>query len=327
MKKPITTDIRLKEVNLSDNIYIFTFEPYISPMIESIREIGLIHPPILERVSPRPEYRIVSGFKRILSLSHLKKDLFEAQVYVTDTYPPKLDLFLLNLFDNLSIRDLNVIEKSIILNKLMYTFQVSEQEVTAKYLPLLDFGAHKKMLNMLLPLIRLEDNIRISLLEDFISPELANQLLIHTPQDRQAIFKLISALRLGKNQQKEFMRLITDISAIQNKSSAEIIQHELIQSILNETNLTVTQKANKIKDMLRKQRFPTLTSVEESFNHLKKELKLPPEIIFRAAPFFENENYSLEINFKNQTEFDTALTTLNKISMSKKLTRLETIFL
>jgi ParB-like chromosome segregation protein Spo0J len=131
MKKEIIT---IKNIDLSDRIYIFTFEPIISQMVRSVREIGLINPPILEQISDQPIYRIVSGLKRILALKHLKKESTDAYIFTTENKQPNLNLFLMNFYENISIRSLNLIEKSIFLNKLLTKFEVSREKIINDYL-------------------------------------------------------------------------------------------------------------------------------------------------------------------------------------------------
>ena len=325
MDNTSTTQINTNEIDFRDRTYIFTFEPLMSQMVQSIKNIGLINPPVLAQISDRPSYRIISGLKRILALIHLKVETFSALVYQDVIDRPNLDFFLMNFYENISIRELNPIEKSLVLNKLLFTFKISQGEIQTKYLPLMRLGTNRKMLELYLPLIQLEDNLKIAVVEEFFSPDLAVRILNYSPQDRQAIYELFSTLKLGKNRQKEFLRLVDDIANIVDKSIAEVINQRLIQSTLNDEKLTISLKVNKVRDIFRKLRFPIFSQAEEKFNQLKKEFKLPPNILFRPPPFFENDKYSIKIMFRNQTEFDAALQILTTITENKKLKKLESL--
>jgi hypothetical protein len=292
-------------------------------MTQSIKTIGLINPPVLARKSEQPPYRIVSGLKRILALIHLKIDTFPAHIIEETSDGPDVDLFMLNFYENISTRELNPIEKSTVLNELISTYRKTEEVIAKHYLPLMQLGTNPKILDLYLPLIRLEDNLKIAVIEDFFSPELAVTLLRFSHLDRQKMYELFCALRLGKNRQKEFVRLLDDVSHILDKPIAEIVEQPAIQEILNNEKLTVPLRASGIKSLLTKLRYPRLTLSEEKFNQLKKDLKLPPHIILRASPNFEDDKYSLEIIFRNQTEFESALKILEKISHSKRLSQLE----
>jgi len=319
------TQINVSEVDFSDRTYIFTFEPLMSQMVQSIRNIGLINLPILAQISSQPKYRIVSGLKRILALIHLRRTTFKAYVLHDIEDNPSLNLFLMNFYENLSIRSLNPIEISIILNKLITIYHVPEQEIVSTYLPLMQLGSHKKVLDMHLPLIKLEDNLKIGVVENFLSQELAVQLLDYTHDERQAVFELFSSLKLGKNRQKEFLRLLSDISHIVQRPLHEIIHQRLIQRILNSEKLTPPVKINKIRDLFRKMRYPIYSEAEEKFNQIIKELKLPPQIVLRHSPYFETDKYFLEIAFRNQKEFNNAQKIISKIAADNKLDKLESL--
>lgn len=322
MKK---TTISIKDIDLSDRTYIFTFEPIISQMVRSVREIGLINPPILEQVSDQPKYRVVSGLKRILALKHLNRESTDAYIATNQNSEPSLDLFLINFYENISIRGLNVIEKSIFLNKLLTKFKVTREMIIYDYLKLIEYGSNEKVLDILLPLINLEDNLKCAVVEDFLSADFAVSLLKYSHDDREAIYEFYSHLKLGKNRQKEFLRLLEDIAHIQERSIYDIIHDPAIVSILKDEILTVSQKVSKVRDVLRKLRFPKFVKAEETFSDIKKQLKLPPSIIMRPPPYFENDKFSIEIVFKNQAEFDSALKKLNNISDNKMLNQLDSL--
>ena len=103
MKKTLR-QVNYHDIDLSDRRYVFTFEPLISPMTQSIKTIGLINPPVLARKSEQPPYRIVSGLKRILALIHLKIDTFPAHIIEETSDGPDVDLFMLNFYENISTR-------------------------------------------------------------------------------------------------------------------------------------------------------------------------------------------------------------------------------
>ncbi len=317
--------ISIKNIDLSDRTYIFTFEPIISQMVRSVREIGLINPPILEQISDQSAYRIVSGLKRILALKHLKMETTDAFIFTSNNNKPRLDLFLLNFYENISIRGLNLIEKSIFLNKLILKYNVSHATIINDYLKLIEHGSNEKVLDILLPLIKLEDNLKCAVVEDFLSADFAVALLKYSHDDREAIYEFYSQLKLGKNRQKEFLRLLDDIAHIQERSIYDIINDPVIVSILNDEILTVSQKVSRIRDVLRKMRFPEFVKADETFSEIKKQLKLPPSVILRPPPYFENDKFSIEVVFRNQTEFDNALKILNTISYNKSLNQLDSL--
>lgn len=322
MNKPVHKEVHFSQIDFDDQSYIFTFEPLLSPLISSIKKIGLINPPILEQTSDN-SYRIVTGLKRILALGQLKIDQFPAQIYHSPTPVPSLDLFLINFYENLGTRTINEIEKSIILHKLIHLFQVQEDRVIAEFLPLLNSGSNKAVLDRYLKLVYLEDTVRISIVEDFISIDNALALLELSRLERQSVFDLFQRLQLGKNNQKALWRLLDEISKINDQSLEQILKHTEIQDVLSNEKITSPRKIEHIKEVLKRMRYPQFSRVENDFQNIKKDLKLPPQIILRPPPFFEGEKYSIEFSFKNQAEFKKRIEILAAIAEGNKLAELE----
>ncbi|MEE4312533.1 MAG: ParB N-terminal domain-containing protein [candidate division KSB1 bacterium] len=319
------TNVVIHDIDLADRTYVFTFEPYLTMMIESIKKTGLLHPPVLALKSNKPVYRIISGLKRILALAHLKVTTVEAVVVDEVDADPDLDRFLMNFYDNVSTRDINPIEKSFVLNILKDRFNLDDKTILDQFCPMLGLGSNPKVLDNYLPLCQMEDNLKIAVVEEFISPEMCAGLSRYSSKDRCAFLSLFYALRLGKNRQKEFIRLITDISMIEDKEMSEVIGQEKVQLILGDEGRNLNARLIGVKDILRQQRYPKFMDAETKFNQLKKELKLPPQISVNPPPFFESDKYSIRFEFKDQTEFDNVMKILGRISEGGRLKKLDTL--
>ena len=322
MKKNNFIEVNIDHIDFSDQSYIFTFEPGMSQLIASIKNAGIISPPILEYKTDRA-YRIVSGSKRIRALVQLKIKKFTARVFYSKNKKPTLDIFLLNLYENIGTRELNIVEKTNVIFKLINLFNLPKEEVIKKYLPLLEIGTNPKIINRYLPLIYLEDSIKKAVAEEFISIEIAHSFMNVSKKERLKIFNLFNQLKLGKNRQREFMCLIQDIKAISRQTIDQILENENIKNIIQDQKFTSSVKINRIKDVLKKLRYPNYTKIEQEFKQLKRELKLPPNIMLRAPAFFESEKYSLEMSFKNQNEFSKLVDQLKSIADLGKLSKLE----
>jgi len=324
MNKSKEMKIHLDQIDVNDRSYIFTFELPLSQLINSIKNIGILHSPILEQKN-NGTFRIVSGLKRILALRHLKIDQISSQVYYSTSQEPTLELFLLNFYENIGTRHLNEIEKSMVLYKLIELFHVSEDRVISEFLPLLELGSNEVVLSRYLKLVKLEDNIKIAIVEDFISIDNAVALLERSQIERRTIFNLFHQLKSGKNRQKELLRLLQELSEINAQSIDQILQNNEIQDVLANNKITLPQKAERIKEVLMKMRYPLFTKIEKDFQNLKKDLKLPPNIILRPPPFFEGDKYTIEFSFKNQSEFKKFTGILSSIADQNCLAKLESL--
>jgi len=73
----------------------FGFDPM--PLVESIKRIGLINPPIVIKDSQKG-FNVVSGYRRIKALKHLNKKKVSC-IDLSDSGLPQEELFFLNLHD------------------------------------------------------------------------------------------------------------------------------------------------------------------------------------------------------------------------------------
>lgn len=317
MNDPILKNVPMNQIDLSDRCYIFTFEPPISEMVDSIKQIGLLNPPILEQIGPAA-YRIVAGLRRIIALRHLGKSDLDARVFSGDKSSPDVNLFLLNLYENFANRKFNVIEKANILDRFIYLFKKSKTEVMEEYFLMLELGANELVLERYLRLVKSEDYLKLALFSEEMSMETVLTLMEMRADERKYIFHFIQKLKLGKNNQKEFIRLLHDIAKMNETTITEILDQPAIQKILEDEKFTLPVRAHRIKEILKQKRYPRLSEVGNRFTVLKKALKLPPAVNLRSSPFFEGDKYFVEFSFRNKTEFDRVLRHLNTIADSRE---------
>ena len=109
-------------------------------------------------------------------------------------------------------------------------------------------------------------------------------------------------VNLSTSKQAEIIESCCDISKRDQLLISEIIGEKEITEALSRDELTLSQKGDRIRLILRKKRFPVLTGLEDRFLNLKKKLGLPKNIRFESPPSFEGDVYSLQINFRNFEE-------------------------
>ena len=317
-------EINIDQVDFYDVNYVFTFAADNSSLISSIKQQGIINPPILQQKENK-KYLIVCGSKRIGALKQLQVKKFTVKILKLNNGNPTLDFFLINLYDNIGSRELNQIEKADIISKLINLYKQSRDVIAKTYLPLLGLGTNPKVIDRYLPLNNLESQIKKAIANESISIDVAHFLATVSPEERLKIFDLFDYLKLGRNRQKEFIRLLQEIKIISNKSIIGILDEENIQNIIQDHKLTSAVKINRIKKALKNLRYPVCSKVEEEFKQIKKYLKLPPNLVLHAPPFFESKKYSMEITFKNQAEFTKLAELLKLIAESEKLSNLENL--
>ncbi|GAG35175.1 unnamed protein product, partial [marine sediment metagenome] len=99
--------ISISEIDTKDDTCNLSLRTDPDAVIDSIRAVGLINPPVL-RQRQDLKYQIVCGFSRVMACKTLGWHEIKARVLLGD--PSELDLLKLAIWDNRSHRTLNVIE-------------------------------------------------------------------------------------------------------------------------------------------------------------------------------------------------------------------------
>jgi ParB family chromosome partitioning protein len=307
--------IPLQQIDLSDDTFSINYLPDLQKLRSSIGEIGLIQPVLLKK--KLDGYQIICGFRRISVMKELEKTEIESRVF-EEKEMDEFQLFSLSLHENLTTRGFNTVEKAIALNKLIHLFQIDPVAVTQTFLPLLSLEPNEKILNTYLSLAQMEDEIKTYVLKEEVSRSNIRRLSALTPDDRMAIFSLISRLKLGENRLREVLTLLEEIARRNQCKEKDIVQRSEIQAILSQKELTPSQKTERIKKVLADLRYPKLNQMEKAFEKKRKDLNLPSNILLHHPPFFEGKRLKIEFQFETTDEYQAILKSLSSLSDKKE---------
>ncbi|CRX38920.1 ParB/RepB/Spo0J family partition protein [Estrella lausannensis] len=132
----------------------------------SIREIGLIHPPVV-RLSQDGSYELISGERRFRAYSLLGKETIPVIVKSFDDKTAAIG----SLVENIQRVDLNPIEVAVGIKRLMEEFQLSQQDVSLK------IGKERSTVSNYLRILQLPVSIRDSLQRNTITMGHAKAIL------------------------------------------------------------------------------------------------------------------------------------------------------
>ena len=311
--------ISIRDIDIEDREFLITFPLRSDGLINSIKEIGVVSPIILRDMQDR--YQIISGFKRVFACRESDIESIKAIVYSKNELTDK-EAFYFNLYENLTLRPFNIVEKAMILNKLFKRIKINKKEYKKKFLPLLGIDLNKKQLKDFFCLLDLDKKIKTYFVEKNISLKNILQWVRFTKKEQQDLFRFISPLRLNSNKLREVLLFLEEICQRDKISVKDIIDCIEIQDVLNNKNITASQKSSKIRDILKRKRFPQLTSMEKSFANTIKDLKLPKGIIFRPPEYFEEKEFSIEFKIKNKEELKRISGELLNVSEKEKISKL-----
>ena len=308
--------LSLEKINLNIGPYTMSFDFDSWPLMESIKRVGLINCPILIK-EDKPVFTIIAGFRRIQALKDLDITSIPCCILPENCLNP-LDCLLLNLYENLAIREFNDIEKGMILLRLSQFF--SDKEILKDYMPMLGLPSNEKDLELYKALVDiLEKDIKKALVQKRLTLQTAKLLLkLHT-EARQAICKLLLKLNLSLNNQKQLIDTLHDISLNEDIAISDIIDTPDIARIYLDVNLNVPQKGRAVLAYLRSRRYPILTKAETVFKKNIARLKLPKGSTLSAPQYFEASNFRLEILFEDGNDLTEKLARLSALKDLRNL--------
>lgn len=298
--------ILLEDINLKDER--FRILHFCSPdqLTQSIREVGLIYPPV---VTPRNGLLVpVTGWKRIFACKQLL--LSPIPVFVSGE-TDDLKTFRMALFENLAIRKFDLIERAEIVNRLK-KFGENKKRIMKEYFPLFGIPPIHDSYDLYTKISRMNRKEKRLVSEKEIALPVVEQLIQLSSKERALFFPLI--VILSRNKQREMLELAREISLKKEKPIQEIFYSDEMQNVLLNEKYSPLQKADRVRLLLKKQRFPRLLSQERFFESSKKKLGWPQDIDLFPTPNFEDNEVHIKFSFTGKKDYLTKLSSLRRMA-------------
>jgi len=306
--------LSLAKINLEDERFRTSFHPDLDRLILSIKKVGLLSPPLVCRGDKG--FILVSGWKRVLACRDLGLPAIGALVTGEKN---GLRLFLLGLYENLATREIGLAEKAEVLSKLL-KFGVEKKTLLRSYLPLLSLPATAAHLEVLLDLSKADNGVKEFVGEKELPLPLVQSLLQFMPVEQKLVLPLLRPL--GQNKQKEIVEDFWEISRRDDVSVQKVLGETEMRQALGSPKLSPLEKAEKIRSILRRKRYPQLSSWQEAFASTLRKVRWPKSIAIQPSPYFEGEDISVSFRFKNEEEFKAGLKKLQEVSGKQEFSRL-----
>lgn len=211
-----------------------------------------------------------------------------------------MDALSIAIEDTLLNRTLTVMEKAIFFQKALQ--HSSEQEIAEKFLPTMGLSPSIYHIQNLLPLLKLEEPLAISLHQGFLNEAVARALVTMPFTDRMVLFEFMELLHLSISNQKKLTDICRELAKRDNTTIFAILAAPEIQEIINHPEANPPQKAANLLALLTRKRLPRLTEAEEKFRKFQNSLNLPKNVELSHAQSFERDAVTVSITFYNQEE-------------------------
>ncbi|MFZ2054344.1 MAG: ParB/RepB/Spo0J family partition protein [Candidatus Aminicenantales bacterium] len=304
-------EVSLRAIDFRDERFRISRDAGPEGLIRSIRKAGLISPPVVCRRGRR--YVLVTGWKRALACR--AQGFGKLPVLVTEE-TNELRLLLLAFTENLATRELSLVEKANILDKLG-RFGMSANKLVREYLPQLGLPATTGHLRLMLSLAWADRSVLDFVSEKSPSPAVVKALLGFSPGDRRFLLPLLRPL--GQNKQRQLLEDLRDVCRRDEIPVRSLLRRKEFRRILGSSRLSMLQKAEATRQWLKKMRSPALSAREEAFRLTLHKLKWPRGIAVLPSPFFEEDHVTVSFRIGSREEFRAALDKLRDVAGREEL--------
>ncbi len=296
----VLKEIELGEVDLADESFRITERLDSEPLLESLQAIGQLNPVVLRE--KRTRLAVVCGFRRVHALERLGVHRVLARVFSEDELEPAR-LFHLALWDNLSHRQFDPLEKARALSKLRDRFGVSKDVLVRVYLTMLGLSPHESVLRSFILLDGVHPGLRKCLADGRLTTASVEAMAQMSGEFQQSIASLMDRIRLSASMQKKVLDVLADLAAIEGAAAGRALDDPEVLAIVHSGGLSPFQKGEKLFEFLYRRRNPRLAQAARQFFELSKSLGLPGSVKITADPFFENPGVRVEFHAPNVERF------------------------
>lgn len=116
------------------------------------------------------------------------------------------------------------------------------------------------------------------------------------PSDRDALEEIALSLKVSENHLRDMMDWLEEISLRDEVKIADLLASKVIVDLKSDPRLGRADRLKRVKEQLRRLRFPRLAAVEDGIREKIQALKLPTEIRLSVPPGLEGGRLQVEFS-------------------------------
>lgn len=286
-----------REIECSDRTYYLPCFEDISPLAESIRQIGIMSPPVIKQ-NDSGLLIPVTGRRRLQAA--IRADMSSVEVVIADSGQDQKKLLNLLFWDNISRITANPVTVSVIVSRLLEVFDT--EEVAERYLPWTGTPPKGPRLERLKVISKLDERCLRALWSGRIFEKTAVSLAMNGLTERLEMLDFIEKYGWNANKSDEILQSVFDLSRLCESSPTQVISDAIGVVEKEHSGADMSVKAEKIRNLIREWKSGDLVRCATSFELWMKNLGLPRSINLKPAQSFENERLTIEITARSRKE-------------------------
>lgn len=137
-------------------------------------------------------------------------------------------------------------------------------------------------------------------------PAFVQRWLALDARDARALYELATDLRLGQNQLRDLWEWAEDIADRDSLAIADVIEEPEVRAARS-AKLGRNDRLHRVRQLLRRRRFPQLAAAEERAEALVRGAGLPPNVRIHLPPFLEGNTITITCHGRGRAELEAAL--------------------
>lgn len=292
--------IDIDKVDRSDRTWAVSWpgERVDDALLESVRRLGVVYPLwVLESGSGLV---VVDGFRRLAAATGAGVE--RLPVVRLSAELPAAEIFLARCCD-LAGR-LSVAEASRLAAKLRERFDVSEDTLAEKFLPLWGVGGSKTILKRLRELDRLQEPVARWCAENGVGLREAALWAAFPREGQRAMLVVVRSFKPGGNLLRGYLELAGEIALRESVTVEQVLSDQRIRKLLLDPQAAASGGRETVHRALLERRYPELNSLEARLKALSAELDLDGTIKLEPPRLFEGERYKASFEFGSTAELE-----------------------
>ncbi|MBM4274213.1 MAG: hypothetical protein FJ134_07115 [Deltaproteobacteria bacterium] len=319
---PHFQEVPLASIDLDDHPFHVLPSHDFSPLLPSLREVGLLAPPWL-RLRAAGGWQVIAGLKRLRAAAQLGWEKIPAWTLPPDT--PDSHGLLIYLYDNAYTRGFNLAEQAVLASRLLVYWD--RQEVAARFLPILGLPPAPAYLDKLLKLAGLEEPFKNLAAQGRLALTPGAHLARWEEADRAAALPFLELLPWTQSQQEELLEAVELLARREGTPIREILSGPELEQHLSPSLGPPPERSRNLRRLLHLRLSPRLAAAQGAFQAALARLGLRnhPRVRLEPPPAFEGADFRLEIKFRDAAELNQLMGELAQLAHREEFVNLNEI--
>ncbi|MBW1649079.1 MAG: ParB N-terminal domain-containing protein [Deltaproteobacteria bacterium] len=311
-----TEEVFIADIDVADASYRISTNKPLSALEESIKSVGLINFPTLCR--NQKNFYIISGFHRVKACIHIGVRKIFANIIDLKQQNGKYLKATIAISNNSFARALNFVEMARAFNLLLKVY--SDKDVMLEKATEFNLPNSPEFFEKIMKINKMPSFLQDALVKETVALPIALEMKRFDEEEQKIFIRLFDKIRFSLNRQRSLMLLLKEVSIIEEVLISELFfKDKEIACIVSDKEKDNKQKARLLLEALTKRRYPVLIEAKKRFEDNLKKLNLGCNIRLTPPINFENDIYSLSINFKNIEELKAGVKTVDSMILNPVL--------